>query len=290
VALTARQAIVRALEGVDEGALRRLHRTTLSELWVATVEGGPVVLKRSRAKDPKEREARAREEHDVLVRVAGPGVVRTLGVIEVAARDLGRALVLQYLPGKSLAERLEEGAAERSWALATFDRVATALARVHARGVIHRDLKTANVVFDEWEHPVLIDFGLARDFATIPSTFSRAGGVRGTPVHLAPERLFGAPADRATEVYELGVLLYELLVGALPWDPPYGPDERMLPRLPEERGVRLSTALTEVLMSALSSVPSRRPAHVADFALRVRAVPEWRLPPAGARSHSRGRP
>lgn len=279
--------MLRELAAVPADALRRFHRTDLSELWLASLGSGPVVLKRSRAKDPKEREARAREEHDVLVRVAGPGVVRTFGAIEVAARDLGPALALQYLPGKSLAARLEEGVPQRRWALVTFDRVAVALARVHARGVIHRDLKTANVVFDQGEHPVLVDFGLARDFGTSPSSFSRGGGVRGTPVHLAPERLFGAPADRATEVYELGVLLYEVLVGALPWDPPYGPDQRMLPRLPEERGVPLSKALTEVLMSALSSVPARRPAHVGDLALRVRAVPEWRTPPAGPRTPSR---
>jgi hypothetical protein len=129
-------------------------------------------------------------------------------------------LTMQHVAGGSLTERLK-----RSWrpspqeAAELVQRVAQGLAAAHARGVIHRDVKSANILLTEQGVPLLSDFGLARRLVPGDAELSREGQVVGTPGYMAPEqaRGDGDAIGPAADVYGLGVVLYELLTGRRPF-------------------------------------------------------------------------
>ena len=95
--------------------------------------------------------------------------------------------------------------------------MALALAAAHEAGVVHRDVKPGNVMLTTDGSPVLLDFGLAYD-EDDHGAITRTGEVFGTPAYMAPEQLDGAPTDRRTDIYGLGVVAYQLLSGRLPYE------------------------------------------------------------------------
>src|SRR5207244_11049184 len=95
--------------------------------------------------------------------------------------------------------------------------IASGLAHAHARGVVHRDLKPANVLFDAEGRPKLADFGIAR-LAAGEGTLTEAGTLLGTAAYISPEQAAGEPATAAADVDPLGVMLYRLLAGRLPFE------------------------------------------------------------------------
>ena len=136
----------------------------------------------------------------------------------------GRRLLYLVMPllQESLRDlRRREGKlppAEASWLVL---QVADGLGAAHRSGIIHRDVKPGNVLLDTEGHPLLADFGIARELcATSPSgvATTQAGEVVGTPEYMAPEQLRGAAIDQRADVYALGAVLYELMTGRLPFD------------------------------------------------------------------------
>ncbi|MFN7147547.1 MAG: serine/threonine-protein kinase, partial [Myxococcota bacterium] len=138
-----------------------------------------------------------------------PGVVRLID----EGRSEGRPfLAMEYLPGEPF-----PGSTRRTWkdiAAPTIALLET-LARVHAAGVVHRDLKPANVLVDDTGRPVLLDFGLARG-ERLGEAVTRPDSVVGTPRYQAPEQLAGQSVDARTDLYALGLMLYEALAGRPP--------------------------------------------------------------------------
>jgi len=128
---------------------------------------------------------------------------------------------------------------------------------------------------------VLLDFGIACDISDDPGTTTVEGRVRGTPAYMAPERFFGAPASVRSDVYELGVVLYTMLVGRLPWGSEKNVTERLNPTSPREAGADISSSLATVILRALSTRPEMRPASAEELACEVSASR------AGASSASR---
>src|SRR5690242_20660665 len=125
-------------------------------------------------------------------------------------------VVMELLPGRSLEQRLKQGPVPINQALKICAQVASALAAAHARGLVHRDVKPANVMLPR-DGAKVVDFGLAA-VAGEPTDLGGHGGVvLGTPAYLAPERLSGDTVVAATDVYALGLLLYRLLAGRMPW-------------------------------------------------------------------------
>jgi Protein kinase domain len=128
-------------------------------------------------------------------------------------------LVMEYLVGESLEQRLRRvGSLAPEVALLLLLPIADALAALHARGILHRDIKPSNIFLAEVGDtivPKLLDFGVSRAVGDPRST--RAGTVLGTPMYMAPEHASGAGATPASEVWSLGVVLYECLVGAAPY-------------------------------------------------------------------------
>ncbi len=173
-------------------------------------------------------------------------------------------LVMQLIEGQSLKERLvREGPPPLSATLHIITAIASALTYAHSRGVLHRDVKPSNIIMDQDNVPYLMDFGLARMIKAGESTMS-ADMMIGTPHYISPEQAQGSLIlDARTDVYALGVVLYEMVVGRLPfsgdtpfiivhkhiYEPPTPPRE-VMPDLPGE--------VEAVLLKALSKAPEDR--------------------------------
>ncbi|MDY0002459.1 MAG: serine/threonine-protein kinase [Polyangia bacterium] len=225
------------------------------------------VLREDLLSDPSERR-RFLDEAKLLAEVNHPGVVRILGY---GALPDGRPyLAMERLEGESLAERVRRGPMEPEEALRLHAQLAQAAQALHDRGLVHRDIKPENVfLVQDGLHAVLLDFGIAKPLGAPASTVTRQGGVRGTPAYMAPERFFGAPASPATDIYELGVVLYAMLTGRLPWELSEDPVSRLSPLRPSAIGCSLPGRLEDALLSALSTRAENRPGSPAIFAAHL---------------------
>jgi len=190
--------------------VREIGRGGFGVVWEARDlrRGGSVAFKAVRAGGAASvREERLLREAEVAARLAHPNVV---ALREVGRTEQGPYLVLELLRGRTLADRLAAGPLGAAEAVAIGVEVAKAVAYAHARGVVHRDLKPGNVFLCEGGAVKVFDFGLAHAFG-----HRRIGG--GTPAYMAPEQWRGAPEDERTDVFALGVLLFRMLAGELPF-------------------------------------------------------------------------
>lgn len=200
------------------------------------------VMSADLAADP-EFVARFEREAHVIARLEHP---RILPVHDFGHEGELFYLVMRLVEGESLYYRLKRGPLPLKTAARYLTQIAEALDYAHAEGVIHRDLKPNNILIDQWDNVYLMDFGLAKMMAATQS-LTQTGVVLGTPAYMAPELWRGEPIDARTDVYALGVILYEMVVGHTPFesdtpftlmykhinDPPPSPRETM-PDLPAE--------------------------------------------------------
>jgi serine/threonine-protein kinase len=156
---------------------------------------------------------RFRREARAVASLAHEHVMRVYDYGEDAA---GPFMALEWLPGGTLEARLRGGALPGPTAGWIAAGIASGLAHLHERGVVHRDLKPTNVLFDEEGRPKLADFGLARSADGL-GTLTEAGTVLGTAAYISPEQAAGKPATPASDVYSFGVVLFQMLTGALPF-------------------------------------------------------------------------
>jgi eukaryotic-like serine/threonine-protein kinase len=156
---------------------------------------------------------RFRREGRSLAGLAHENVMRVFDYGEDAA---GPFMALEWLPGGTLEDRLAAGALPPADAARIASGLAAGLAHLHSRGLVHRDVKPANVLFDEEGRPKLGDFGLARR-AFGSGTLTEAGTLLGTAAYISPEQASGEPAGPASDVYSFGVILFQMLTGSLPF-------------------------------------------------------------------------
>lgn len=180
-----------------------------------TAEGSVVAIKLMAGEllgDPHLRR-RFRREAEVLSRLRHPAIVPILDYGE----HLGQPyLVMPYLEGGTLGDRVASGAMPpRKTALLT--RIASALDSAHAQHVVHRDVKPSNILFDATEQPYLTDFGIVKLLGEAQSAITHTGASLGTPGYMSPEQVRGETLDGRCDIYALGVVLFEMLTGRLPF-------------------------------------------------------------------------
>ncbi len=183
--------------------------------------------------------------------------------------------VMEFLDGRNLSAVLgERGRLPMAEAIPIFLEVALALVAVHAKGIVHRDLKPENILLLTTAQPggqriKLVDFGLAKLVEGVPAHLTRGGprtaaGVNvGTPHYMSPEQCRGMKVDARSDLYSLGVVLYETLTGRVPFDGPTHLDiwqahVEQAPRPPSEFAPDVSPAMTALLGRLLAKPPERR--------------------------------
>jgi len=178
-------------------------------------------------------------------------------------------LAMRYIKGGSLGERLNTGPLPLSQIRDWLRQIASALDYAHAQKVIHRDIKPGNILLDEQNSAYLVDFGLARmvDIEGDPKrkteNLTQTGSFIGTPAYMSPEQINQDKLDPRSDVYSLGVVLYEMVTGVLPFQADSA--FRMmqahlvdLPIPPSKFRADLSVAIEQVLLKALDKDPSKR--------------------------------
>ncbi len=159
---------------------------------------------------------RFKREALAAARLSGhPHVVTIFDVGDSQGRPF---IVMEYLPGGTLGDRTRQGPVESADALSWLGQAAEALDAAHELGIVHRDVKPPNLLFDARDELVVADFGIARIADDTFTGMTAAGTVLGTAGYLAPEQALGQPATPASDRYALGVVGYELLTGGRPFE------------------------------------------------------------------------
>jgi len=197
---------------------------------------------------------RFEREAQLLARVSDPGVVQ---IFDIGHAEEGPYYVAELVEGESLAERLRRGPLPIEDARAVAEQLCRALASAHAQGVVHCDVKPANVLISDDGVVKVGDFGVAR---LAQGTSQASATIAGTPRYMSPEQARGRPTTPATDVYSAGVVLYEMLAGQPPFmhGSPVELGLRHLQDRPPELPARVPAALREIVGRAMAKDPNDR--------------------------------
>jgi serine/threonine protein kinase/tetratricopeptide (TPR) repeat protein len=191
-----------------------LARDTTLGRSVAIKSLPPEVMADRKISSRLEREAR------LLASLSHPNIAAIFE--ELAEAEGATYLILEYVPGRTLADRIAEGLISLEEVLSIASQIAAALATAHGHGIIHRDLKPGNIKITPEGNVKVLDFGLAKAIEEAgtqiqQSTVTQPGRVVGTPAYMSPEQAMGDPVDYRTDIWSLGVVIYEMLTGELPF-------------------------------------------------------------------------
>ncbi|GAC1650800.1 MAG: hypothetical protein NVS4B3_10180 [Gemmatimonadaceae bacterium] len=256
-------AALRRLAGGRYSVVRRLGSGGMAHVYYGLHVrlGRPLVVKVLHghlAKDEEMRE-RFRREAEAASQLVHPGICPILDYGDV---DGTVFIVMPYLMGGSLADRLTRArTVPAPVAAAITAQVAVALDYAHRKGVIHRDVKPDNVLFDEDGNAVITDFGIAT--ARFHARLTGTGRAMGTPHYMSPEQAMGKMVDGRSDLYALGVMLYETVLGFPPFD---GADSYSVgykhvheqPVAPEVVDSRTAPALSAIIMRCLAKSAGER--------------------------------
>jgi Tol biopolymer transport system component len=236
------------------------------------------VLPADKVADP-ERKQRFIQEAQAASALTHPNIVT---LHDIATADGTNYLVMEYVPGKSLDKMISQKGLSLAQALGYATQIASALAAAHAVGIVHRDIKPANVIVTADSQVKLLDFGLAKlvEHAVCPqgetqtkTVLTEVGLVMGTVAYMSPEQASAKTLDHRTDIFSLGVVLYEMIAGRRPFQRKT-PAETMsatindpVPPLAEQ-----PPELEEILAKALAKNPKDRYQHAGDLGLDLRRL------------------
>jgi len=211
---------------------------------------------------------RFKREAAIGERLDHPNVMRVYG----DDRRSRIYMVMEWCNGRLLRQILDEGRIPADRALRIAKEILKALEYIHGNGVVHRDLKPENILVDDNDHIKLIDFGIAGDTASRRLTYANFTATLGTPDYIAPEQVKGKRGDARTDLYSMGVILYEMLTGKLPFSGPTpmaAMNDRVLnhPIPPRVADPSISPQMQEILYRALERDPKNRYASAQQFLL-----------------------
>src|SRR5712691_3884876 len=180
-------------------------------------------------------------------------------------------MVMEWVEGRLLRQLLSQGKLPPERAIKIAVAICDALEYIHNHGVVHRDLKPENIMVDGDDRIKLIDFGIASKAGARRLTFAKLSQVMGSPDYISPEQVKGKRGDGRSDIYALGVMLYEMLTGKTPF---VGPNpfaiinDRLLnhPVPPREIDPTISPELQEVIYRAMERDPKNRYSHAREFA------------------------
>jgi serine/threonine-protein kinase len=241
------------LEVIGVGANSRVARAFDPLIArIVAIKIFPAELARGEARDRFVQEAR------VVGQISNPAVIalHDMGIDESSQTPY---LVMEYIQGQSLEKILEKGSVPFPRACAWVAEVATALGIAHKKGVIHGDVKPANILITEEDRVKLTDFGMAR----LASRDSKDTPLLGSPAYWCPEQIVGKPQDARSDIFSLGVVLYELVTGRRPFDAEslQGICSKILsstPLPPSHANPSIPVALNELIASCLAKDPNQR--------------------------------
>ena len=248
---------------LGEGGMGAVYRATDEQ--VGDVVALKVLLSHGARAEQIER---FRREVRLARRITHPNVAR---IHDLGEHDGVLYLTMEYIRGRDLQHLVdEEGPLSPSRVTELGQKIAEALAAIHAGGVVHRDLKPANVLLEEGGRVVLADFGIARADVDHDAAYKTAGPI-GTPIYMAPEQLTGAEVTARTDIYALGLLLYELLTGTVPFLAATAMATalaRLHQPAPDPRAVsrHVPDAIAELVLACLALDPGSRPESAAAVA------------------------
>ena len=223
---------------------------------------------------------RFKREEDIGMRMEHPGVMRVL-----PNRDRSQIyIVMEWVPGRLLRQVMNEQKLPLARAVHLTIGICDALEYIHTHGVAHRDMKPENVMVDEQDNIRLIDFGIAANAGSRRLTFANFSQGMGTPDYISPEQVRGKRGDGRSDIYALGVMLYEMLTGRVPFSGP-NPfavmNDRLLnqPVPPRELEPSITPQIQEIIYRALERDPKNRYASAREFAHDLRHQEEVGLAP-----------
>lgn len=254
----------RIIEQVGEGGMATVYKAyqTSMDRHVAIKVLPLELAKNDEFVKRFQQEARiiARLEHPHILPVFDYGEEN--GVVYFAMRYLDTGT----LKDKLIAETLSLDEVDR-----IFIQLTDALGYAHAQGVVHRDLKPANVLVDANGNLFLTDFGIAKILESASPSLTQTSAVMGTPTYISPEQASALPIDQRTDIYSLGVMLYEMVTGQVPFvaDTPLGVIIKHLSEplpMPSLVNPEISPAIEQVLLKALAKETKDRFSNTAEFA------------------------
>ncbi len=237
--------------------------------------------------DRFDREAR------LMATVEDPNVVRVYSSLEHQGR---RYIVMEYVEGESLADRLARGRGlPIENALRVALQVAFGLRAAAAKGVVHRDVKPANILIDMRDNVRVTDFGLSRSISAIGSAqITQEGRFVGTPAYVAPEQAAGLEVDLRADVYGLGIVMYQMLAGEVPFKgstPLAVIAKHLNDPIPQIRKIRreVPTALQKLVERMTAKEPDARPPSWDEVIDEIRAIMRSWAPPVTLEDYARMR-
>ncbi|HRF97667.1 MAG TPA: serine/threonine-protein kinase, partial [Aggregatilineales bacterium] len=244
------------LDRIGRGGMATVYRAHQSAM------NRDVALKVIEVDDLLERgtEFRNRFAQEAAV-VASLEHIHVLPVYDYGIHENVLYLAMRLLRGGTLSEIMNKGRIPISRSVELFSQVARGLAYAHSKGVVHRDLKPSNIMLDDAGNAHLTDFGLAK-WIHGTENITRTGNIVGTPAYMSPEQLRGDGVDHRSDIYSMGIILYQMLTGKPPFDSPssnvvsiiYQHLEKM-PEAPSVHNPEITPETEAVILKAIAKNP-----------------------------------
>ncbi|HEV2027392.1 MAG TPA: serine/threonine-protein kinase [Candidatus Dormibacteraeota bacterium] len=268
---------------IGQGAMGLVYRA----YHVQLERTGAVKVLQGIAPDPVTT-SRFRHEAQAIAQMRHPNI---LNVYDFGEHEGMPYMIVEYVPGGSLANRLGQGPLDPGAALRYLRGIGAGLDYAHGLGIVHRDVKPANILLEKDDTPVLADFGLVK-LMQGTSLRSMTGVTTGTPAYMAPEQVTGKDVGPAADRYSLASIAYEMLTGVIPFDGEgliellYAQVHRDSP-LPSSRNASLSPAVDAVIMRGLAKDPAARWVTCIAFVDALAAALATKVEPAMAQTMGR---